>query len=112
MSDPTPAAIEHTARIVAGANGDDVDFSRVHSFQGIGDSEPVPTAREYLSDHRTVARYFAYVRENVISQPPPYYYRRENIGLNDMFEKHWYTALREPMPAIIALVAAVEGGEA
>lgn len=108
MSEPTPEVIERTARIVAEAL-DDLTFGGKHGqrvrFQVGHEGHQFPA--DYLSDHRTVARYLAHV--NDFDKWP-----RSSDGTKKA-ARSVTTFMREawlnPMPAIIALVGAVGEGE-
>ena len=97
MTEPTQKDIERTVRIVAEAlklvirdtpNGMHIAASETAKVS-------VPPS-VFLSDHRTVARYFTWVKAE--------------SGLADSdIEELLLDAWANPLPAIIALVASVEG---
>lgn len=103
---PTQETIERTARTVAAALGDSRDQYGCY-YPHNGARPPLldnagRVAKTYLSDHRTVARYFSHQSSN-----PKVSDSREAL---DHFFGLWDMALGQPMAAIIALVESV-GGE-
>ena len=112
MTEHTQEQIEHTARIVAEANGDDSccakDPDRYWAWCAASSSD-------YLRDHRTVARYFQHVKGKFPGQEICENLEQCGSSNEGIFARQvevlWCKALTEPMAATVALVEAVEGNE-
>ena len=105
MNKPINELIEQCARGVADSLSDeiyDTGYENVSQLNRNDVKSRWDSYAAYLSDHRTVARYFAHVARYSS------HVAGCEIDLSDLFHDLWHKSRMEPMAAIIALWQSVE----